>query len=155
METDRFLREAIALARASVMDGGGPFGALVVRDGVVVGRGTNRVTEERDPTAHAEILAVRAACAKLGTHVLAGTTVFASCEPCPMCLGALFWARVERLVFACTRDDAAAAGFDDALFHRELATLPSARRLRAEGRLREEGLAAFTYWRARADRVPY
>lgn len=149
------LREAIALARASVSNGGGPFGALVVRDGEVLGRGQNRVVRDGDPTAHAEVVALREAAARLGTHDLAGCEVYASCEPCPMCLAAAWWARVERIHYACTHVDAAAAGFDDALLYEELAKPPSARRLVMRQALRDEGLAAFEDWAAKPDRVPY
>ncbi|MBN2576538.1 MAG: nucleoside deaminase [Deltaproteobacteria bacterium] len=108
------IAEAVRGARAGL---GGPFGAVVVRDGVVVGKASNAVIANRDPTAHAEVLAIRAACAALGSHQLAGCDVYASCEPCPMCLGAVLWARPRALYFAATRADAAAAGFDDAAFH--------------------------------------
>ena len=150
-----FLREAIALARRSVAEGGGPFGALVARDGRVVAGGTNRVTLERDPTAHAEVVAIRAACRALGTHDLSGCVLYASCEPCPMCLGAAQWARLEEVVHAADRAQAAAAGFDDQRFHAELARAPAERSLRARRLLAEEGRAPFDDWLAKADRVPY
>jgi tRNA(Arg) A34 adenosine deaminase TadA len=149
------LREAIALAVASVESGGGPFGAVVTRAGVAIARGQNRVVPHADPTAHAEVEAIRAACRALGTHTLEGCELYASCEPCPMCLGAIHWARIERVHHACSRADAAAAGFDDELLHRELA-LPIGRRalsLVQEGR--DQGLAAFRAWSAKSDRVPY
>lgn len=152
---DGFLREAIAAAVRSAEEGGGPFGALVVRDGEVVGRGTNRVVPDADPTAHAEVVAIREACRRLGIHRLEGCVLLASCEPCPMCLGALHWARIDRLVYACTRADAAAAGFDDELLYAELAAPPERRLLAREQRLHDEGLAAFRAWAAKADRVPY
>lgn len=149
------MRRAIALATESARAGGGPFGAVVVRDGAVLGEGTNRVTADGDPTAHAEVIALRAAAQHLGTHALVGCTVYASCEPCPMCLGALWWARVERVVFAATRDDAAAAGFDDAALYTELQRPLAERRLPLAPLLREEGLAAFQAWEANTDRQPY
>ncbi len=124
------LREAIALARAGAAGGcGGPFGAVIVHEGRVVGRGENRVTSTNDPTAHAEMVAIRAACTNLGRFHLAGATLYTSCEPCPMCLAAAYWAHVARIVFACTRDDAAAIGFDDAFLYRELVAPPAARRV--------------------------
>lgn len=147
------LARALELARASVAAGGGPFGAVVARAGEVLGEGTNRVTATHDPTAHAEVVALRAAAARLGTHDLTGTTLFASCEPCPMCLGAALWARVARVVFAATRDDAAAAGFDDARFHAHFAGGPPA--LGLEHRAHPDALAPFDDWRAKADRRPY
>jgi tRNA(Arg) A34 adenosine deaminase TadA len=156
-DADRtFLREAIALARAGAAAGtGGPFGAVVVHEGRIVGRGQNRVTSTNDPTAHAEIVALREACAALGRFHLTGATLYTSCEPCPMCLAAAYWAHVERIVFACTRDDAAAAGFDDAFLYRELAAAPATRRLPQVPLLREEGLAAFREWAENRRRIPY
>lgn len=116
---EEFLREAIRLARRHMLRGdGGPYGAVVVRRGRVTARGWNRVTSADDPTAHAEVEAIRKACRRLRTWRLTGATLYASCEPCPMCLGAVLWARIPRLVFASTRMDAARAGFDDAAFHR-------------------------------------
>lgn len=155
-EDARYLREAIALARRGVREGaGGPFGALVVRDGAVLGRGWNRVTSTHDPTAHAEIVALREACRAAGSHALPGATVYASCEPCPMCLAALWWGRVARVVFAATREDAAAAGFDDAAIYEELARPLGERRLPLTPLLREEGLPLFDEWLASPHRVPY
>jgi len=149
------MRRALRLAETSVAAGGGPFGALVVRNGEVLAEGHNRVVLDRDPTAHAEIVALRRAAAQLGTHVLAGCEVFTSCEPCPMCLGALVWARVERVWFSATRHDAAAAGFDDALLYEEV-TLPLAeRRLPVVPLLPELGAAPFAAWRSHAARTPY
>ena len=113
----RWLREAVALATANVAGGGGPFGAVVVRDGALLARGQNRVTRDHDPTAHAEVEAIRAACRSLGDFSLAGASLFSSCEPCPLCLAAALWARVDRVVFAADRHDAARAGFDDSAFY--------------------------------------
>lgn len=149
------MQRAIDLAAASARGGGGPFGALVVRGGEVVASGTNQVTSANDPTAHAEIVAIRAACAKLGTFSLAGCEVYASCEPCPMCLAALYWARVDRVVHACTRTDAARAGFDDQFLYDELERPPARRKLALIPFLRDEGLAAFEAWIANAGRVHY
>ncbi len=151
-----FLREAIALAVANVHAGtGGPFGALVVRGGEVIGRGTNRVTSSHDPTAHAEVVAIREACARLGTHTLAGAVLYASCEPCPMCLAAAHWARIERLCFAAGREDAAAAGFDDELLYRELQLPPGERTVPARQVLRAEGQEPFAVWRESPLSIPY
>lgn len=114
---ERWLTEAVRLATLNVADGGGPFGAVVVRGGEVLATGQNRVTRDHDPTAHAEVVAIRAACAAAGDFSLVGATVYASCEPCPLCLAAALWARVERVVFAADRHDAARAGFDDSEFY--------------------------------------
>lgn len=112
-----WLDRAVGLAVANVAVGGGPFGALVVRDGALVAEGTNRVTADLDPTAHAEVVAIRRACAELGDFTLAGSTLYASCEPCPLCVSASLWARLDRVVYAADRDDAARGGFDDSAFH--------------------------------------
>jgi len=149
------MREAIRIAREGIQNGGGPFGAVIVKGGTIVGRGNNRVTAELDPTAHAEIVAIREACRRFGSFRLEGCEVFASCEPCPMCLGALYWARVERLFFAAWRADAAEAGFDDDFIYREIPLSPEGRRLATTRLLREEGLMAFADWRAKPDKVPY
>jgi tRNA(Arg) A34 adenosine deaminase TadA len=153
-QTER-MQHAISLAVASARQCGGPFGAIVVKNGEVIAEGTNQVTSALDPTAHAEIVAIRAACAKLGTFSLAGCEVYASCEPCPMCLAALYWARVERVHYACTRADAARAGFDDELLYAELERAPGERKLPLVPLLRDEGLAAFEAWMAKGDRTPY
>ena len=151
-----FLREAIALARAGAAAGtGGPFGALIVFDGRIVGRGQNRVTSTNDPTAHAEVVAIREACASLGRFHLTGATLYTSCEPCPMCLAAAYWAHVARIVYACTRDDAAAIGFDDAFLYRELTAPSAARRIPQVPLLREEGVTVFRDWAGNPGRIPY
>lgn len=134
---------------------GGPFGAVLVKDGEVLATGQNRVTSSGDPTAHAEVVAIRAACEKLGTHVLAGCELYSSCEPCPMCLAAIQWARIDRLYYAASREDAARSGFDDALLYRELALPPEERSLPAKTLMRDEALAAFEAWDGKADRLPY
>lgn len=155
-QRDAFLREAIRLAQQAVRSGvGGPFGAVVVRAGELVGRGCNQVTSANDPTAHAEVVAIRDACRRLNTFRLDDCEIFASCEPCPMCLGAILWARVRGLWYAATREDAAAAGFDDAAFHREFTRAAGERRLAAVNRLREEGRGVFQDWLAKADRIAY
>jgi len=128
-EDRRFLEETVRLAIDSAREDGGPFGALVVRGGEVVARGTNRVTATNDPTAHAEVVAIRRACEALGTFQLDGCDVYASTEPCPMCLGALYWARPRRVVFASDREAAAHAGFDDRWIYEEVGRPPGARRL--------------------------
>ena len=153
----RWLEAAIDLATANVARSGGPFGAVVVRDGGVLGRGTNRVTADLDPTAHAEVVAIRAACRELGDFSLAGATLYASCEPCPLCLAACLWSRLERVVFAADRDAAERAGFDDSRFHAllgpraDLSAWPM-QVLRLPLPTAEE---PFDAWRAFEGRVPY
>lgn len=149
------MREALRRARENVAAGGGPFAALVVRDGAVLASGTNRVVPDLDPTAHAEMVAIREACRRLGTFQLDGCEIYASCEPCPMCAGAIAWARPDRVFFAGTREDAAAAGFDDALLWEELARAPACRSVPAERLLGDEGGAPFSAWAAWPDRMPY
>lgn len=150
------MRQAARLAQRGVSTNqGGPFGAVVVRAGVVLGRGFNRVIGTNDPTAHAEVVAIRQACRKLGTFSLAGCEIYATCEPCPMCLSAIYWARLERVWYACDRHDAARAGFDDAFLYDELEKAPHARRLPVTQAFRDEGLAAFQTWLAKPDRTPY
>ncbi len=152
----RFLREAFRLAREGMADGrGGPFGAVVVRDGAIVARGNNRVVRDGDPTAHAEVVAIRAACSALGTHVLDRCVLYSSCEPCPMCLAAIYWSRIGRVVFASTHADASAAGFDDTLIYEQIKLAPPARLLPMEQRLGAEGARLFAEWLANPSRVPY
>ena len=152
----RFLKLAIDLAADKSRSGrNGPFGALVVKGGRVVGRGWNRVVEKADPTAHAEIAAIRQACRRLRTHVLAGCTLYASCEPCPMCLAAIYWARIDRVVFACTRRDAAAAGFDDERIYRELAKPFGKRKIPFVHRMRPDAIRVLRDWTNNPRRVAY
>jgi guanine deaminase len=155
-EHGRHLQRAVELARHGMSIGdGGPFGAVVVRRGQVLAEGWNRVLATNDPTAHAEVTAIRAACAALGSFQLTDSVVYASCEPCPMCLGALYWARPCAVYFAATRDDAAAAGFDDSFIYDEIALATDDRSLRFR-RLPVDGCAeVFTDWTAKADHTPY
>ena len=154
--SEPLLREAIRISREKMEAGeGGPFGAVVARQGRVVGRGWNRVTSANDPTAHAEIEAIRAACATIGSFALAGCEIYASCEPCPMCLAAIYWARLDALYFAATRADAASAGFDDARLYTEIPKPWAARRLAAGQHLRAEAREVLHRWRAQPDRIPY
>jgi tRNA(Arg) A34 adenosine deaminase TadA len=151
-----FLRQTIALAAQHSADGRhGPFGALVVKDGEVVGKGWNQVVAEHDPTAHAEVMAIRDACAALATHDLTGATIYCSCEPCPMCLSAIYWARIARIVFAATGADAQDAGFADLGIGEELSLPPQERRIPRTQALPEEGLAVLRAWRENPKRVPY
>jgi guanine deaminase len=153
---EKFMRRAITLAVDNLrLKRGGPFGAVVVAKGEVIAEGANLVTTINDPTAHAEVVAIRAACQVLGTFELKGCELYTSCEPCPMCLGAAYWARVDRIWFACTREDASAAGFDDAFLYRELAVPLSARSIPTASLLRDDGLAAFSAWAEMPDKIPY
>lgn len=155
-EPQAFMRRAIELSRAHMEGGhGGPFGAVVVKKGRIVGEGWNAVTSSHDPTAHAEVMAIRAACATLGTFELRGCEIFTSCEPCPMCLAAIYWARLDRIWYANTREDAAAIQFDDEWLYREVALPASERSLPVTQLLREEALLAFRAWEAKVDRIPY
>lgn len=150
------MRRAIALADENVRSGrGGPFGAVVARDGVILGEGANAVTTSNDPTAHAEVVAIRNACRALGDFRLAGCEVYASCEPCPMCLGAVYWARLDRLWFAADRADAERAGFDDRFIYREIAADLDARRIPTARLLVAPGREVLERWRVTADKVAY
>ena len=156
-ETDAtHLARAVALSREPMLAGeGGPFGAVVVRDGRVLAEGWNRVTSTNDPTAHAEVVAIRLACAAIGDFSLDGATLYASCEPCPMCLASAYWARVARIVYANTRAEAAAIGFDDALIYDEIPKAPEARRIPMRHAPSPDARAIFAAWLAKADRVAY
>jgi guanine deaminase len=150
------MRRAIELARTGMLSGkGGPFGAVVAKDGIVIGEGYNEVTSTNDPTAHAEIVAIRNACANIGDFQLAGCRIYTSCEPCPMCLGAVYWARPEKFFFAGTRTDAAEAGFDDEMIYEEIAAPLAERRLDAENLLRESARELFREWIDLPDKVTY
>jgi tRNA(Arg) A34 adenosine deaminase TadA len=159
MDTNRdaeHLRVAIRLARENVETGtGGPFGAVIVRGGEVVATGTNLVTSTDDPTAHAEVVAIRNACRDLGSFQLDGCVLYASCEPCPMCLGAIYWARPARVVFASTAHDAADAGFDDSFIYDEIRSPRDRRRMPLEQMRVPEAGEEFTAWREREDRIEY
>ena len=151
-----FMGEALRLARTAMTDGrGGPFGAVVVKEGTVIGAGGNGVVRGCDPTAHAEIMAIRAACRVLGTHTLAGCSLFSSCEPCAMCLAAVYWARLDQVWFAGTQDDAAEAGFDDAFIYHQMATPVEQRSIAMSQILRPEAQAIFAEWLAHPSKVPY
>lgn len=151
-----FMRKAIELSIENVRSGrGGPFAAVVVQDGRVLAEGTNRVTSANDPTAHAEIVAIREACRTLGHFQLNGCEIFTTCEPCPMCLAAIYWARPARVYFASTGQDAAACGFDDVSILQQLQLPLAQRRIPMIQLMREEALAAFRAWEQKNDRVPY
>jgi len=150
------MQEAIRLSRQKMRrNEGGPFGAIVVRRGKIVGRGWNRVTSTNDPTAHAEISAIRDACRKLKTFQLDDCELYTSCEPCPMCLAAIYWARVKKIYYANTRKDAARIEFDDDLIYREVSRPISRRQLRMKQLLRNEALKVFVEWQRKADKIRY
>jgi guanine deaminase len=154
--TAEFMRRAITLALENVRSGrGGPFAALVVKDVSVVAEGANCVTSANDPTAHAEVVAIREACRKLGDFQLTGCDLYTTCEPCPMCLGAIYWARPARVFYACVAADAAAAGFDDAFIYDELKLPLANRRMPMQQLLRDESLAIFSAWKIQGKKTPY
>jgi len=151
-----FMSRAIELAIENVnARRGGPFAALIVKDGRILAEGTNLVTTSMDPTAHAEITAIRNACRILNSFHLGGCEIYTSCEPCPMCLGGVYWSRVDRLYYAGTREDAAAAGFDDALIYEQIQLPPELRSIPMIGMMRSESKAAFEAWRNLSAKTPY
>jgi len=150
------MREAIRLSLAKMRaNHGGPFGAVVVRKGKIVGRGWNQVTSTNDPTAHAEMVAIRDACRRLKTFILEGCDLYTSCEPCPMCLSAIYWARLKHVYYANTREDAQKIEFDDHLIYEEVATPISQRKIPMKQLLRSEALAAFKEWGGKSDKIRY
>lgn len=151
-----FMKRAIELAVENVrLERGGPFGAVIVRDGVIVAEGYNVVTSSCDPTAHAEVTAIRRACAALGSFHLGGCEIYTSCEPCPMCLGAIYWAHLDRIYFGCTHTDAAGAGFDDSAIYQEMRLPLTARRIPIVGMDRDSAMEAFDAWKVSNERVRY
>ncbi len=150
-----FMRQAIALANQSVDQGGGPFGAVIVQNDKVIGSGHNRVTLDNDPTAHAEVSAIRHACKTLNDFKLAGCTLYASCEPCPMCMSAIYWARIDRVVYAAKGSDASAAGFDDTLISQELCKPYDQRSIQIEHLKCDEHDECFKKWITKTDKTEY
>jgi guanine deaminase len=151
-----FMTRAIQLSIENVRTGkGGPFGAVVVKDSTIIAEGVNRVTLTNDPTAHAEVLAIRQACQKLGLFELKGCELYTSCEPCPMCLGAIYWARLARVYFGNTAADAAEIGFDDSFIYREIAQPLAQRKIPMVQMMREDALAAFRAWQEKPDKARY
>ena len=154
--SEDLMRRAIVLALENVRSGrGGPFAALVAKDGEVIGEGANSVTATNDPTAHAEIVAIRAACRALGTFQLTGCELYTTCEPCPMCFGAIYWARPARVFYGGVAADAADAGFDDAFIYQELERSPESRGIPMIPLMREESLAVFAAWKQEPNKTPY
>jgi len=153
---DYFIERAIELARNSMHANlGGPFGAIIVKDGNIIGEGVNTVTSSNDPTAHAEVNAIRNACKNAGTFNLENATIYTSCEPCPMCLGAIYWARIGHVVFASNRLDAASASFDDSVFYQEISLPWEERRVTFDQISRDAGQQLFKEWNAKQDKVGY
>ena len=153
---EEFMIEAIKLAVSNIdSQKGGPFGAVVVKNGKIIGKGSNQVTSSNDPTAHAEIVAIRDACKNLNSFQLDGCEIYASCEPCPMCLGAIYWARPTELYFAASRDDAADAGFDDSYIYQQIPLKPSDRDLKSLQMLQSEAVKVFKLWNESEQKTPY
>lgn len=152
----KFMLRAIELAQSGAdQNQGGPFGCVIAKDGEIVGEGCNQVTSTNDPTAHAEVVAIRTACRNLGAFQLEGCIVYTSCEPCPMCLGAIYWARPAGIFFAATRSDAAEVGFDDELFYSEMEKPNDERQLMMVNMLREEAQKVFQNWAGKLDKTEY
>ena len=155
MKKEELMRKAIELSIENVKNGGGPFGAVIARDGEIIATGVNRVTAQHDPTAHAEVSAIRSAAAKLETFNLSGCEIYTSCEPCPMCLGAIYWARLDKIYYANNKTDAKDIGFDDSFIYDELNLPRDKRKLPAESLLREEAIKAFMQWEKKDDKIEY
>ncbi len=155
-QDERFMQRAIALAQQGIDAGaGGPFGAVIVKDDEVIGEGYNQVTSTNDPTAHAEVVAIRNACRNLNSFQLDGCILYTSCEPCPMCLGAIYWARPARVFYAATREDAAKIGFDDQFIYEEIEKNFEHRQMKLVNVLRDEGLKVFESWTNKTDKTKY
>ncbi|MFC2100503.1 nucleoside deaminase [Bacteroidota bacterium] len=156
MDKYDFIKEAVKLAKMNVKDGkGGPFGAVIVKDGKIIVKAVNRVIEENDPTSHAEIVAIREACKILNSYQLDDCEIYASCQPCPMCLGAIFWARPKKIYYACTMKDAELAGFDDKKFHHEISLHEKSREIPSEHVVIENSQEPFELWNELEDRFEY
>ena len=155
MTKEELMQRAIELSINSVRNGGGPFGAVIAHKGEIIAEGSNGVTIHNDPTAHAEVTAIRKACEKLGTFDLTGCEIYTSCEPCPMCLGAIYWAHLDKIYYANDRKDAADIGFDDDFIYQEIEVKPQYRKKPSEILMREEGLEAFRIWNKKTDKIEY
>lgn len=154
-ENLRNMRKAIALSVKNIKNGGGPFGAVVVKDGKIIAKGVNRVTAQNDPTAHAEVNAIRKASKKLGTFNLEGCEIYTSCEPCPMCLGAIYWAHIDKIFYGNSKTDAKDIGFDDSFIYEELKLNYADRKVKAVQVLSDEAIDAFKLWIEKPDKVEY
>lgn len=155
MTKEELMRRAIELSENSVRNGGGPFGAVIAKDDEIIAEGSNKVTINNDPTAHAEVCAIRNACKILNTFELANCVIYTSCEPCPMCLGAIYWARLSKIFYANDRKDAAEIGFDDDFIYKEIAIEPQYRKKPSEILLRNEAINAFRMWTLKDDKTKY
>ena len=155
MKHEEYMREAIRLSIENIKQGGGPFGAVIVKDGQIIATGTNRVTATCDPTAHAEVSAIRQAAKTLNSFDLSGCDIYTSCEPCPMCLGAIYWAHIDRMFYGNTKTDAKNIGFDDSFIYDEIDLRIEDRRLKAQQLLQEEAIKAFQEWENDTDKTPY
>ena len=155
MTKEELMRKAIELSTENVANGGGPFGAVIAKDGEIIATGTNRVTASCDPTAHAEVSAIRAAATKLGTFNLSGCEIYTSCEPCPMCLGAIYWAHLDKVYYGNTKADAKEIGFDDSFIYDELALPLEKRHLNVVPMMRDEAIKAFEKWENKSDKIEY
>jgi len=150
-----FMRRAIALSIENIENGGGPFGAVIVKEGTIIAEGVNRVTAENDPTAHAEVSAIRQAAKILHTFDLTGCAIYTSCEPCPMCIGAIYWARLDKIYYGNTKTDAKAIGFDDSFIYDELELPPADRKVAMQRLLPDEAIGAFEDWQNKEDKIAY
>lgn len=155
MTNEELMRRAIELSENSVRNGGGPFGAVIAKDGEIVAEGSNKVTIDNDPTAHAEVCTIRNACQKLDTFDLSGCIIYTSCEPCPMCFGAIYWAHLDKIYYANDRKDAGKIGFDDDFIYKEIALEPQYRKKPSEILLRNEAINAFKMWTLKDDKNEY
>jgi len=151
----KMMRKAIALSVKNIENGGGPFGAVIVKDGKIIATGVNRVTAHTDPTAHAEVNAIRKAAKKLGTFDLSGCEIYSSCEPCPMCLGAIYWAHLDKLYYGNSKTDAKAIGFDDSFIYDEIELKPEKRKVKTVKFLHDEAIKAFKLWSEKTDKIEY
>lgn len=155
-EDREFMQRAIDLSRIGMESNeGGPFGAVIVKDGKIIAEGNNKVTSTNDPTAHAEVVAIRNACSILNSFQLEGCTIYTSCEPCPMCLGAIYWARPDKMFYACTKKDAARIGFDDDFIYEELELKPEDRQIKTYQIMNKEGNEVFNLWEVKQDKLDY
>ncbi|MDR2918148.1 MAG: nucleoside deaminase [Tannerella sp.] len=152
---ESFMRKAIELSIKNVENDGGPFGAIIVKNGAIIAEGTNRVTADNDPTAHAEINVIRKASEKLATFDLSGCEIYTSCEPCPMCLGAIYWARIDKIYYGNNKHDAKHIGFDDSFIYDEIALDPAERKLKSEQQFANEAITAFKRWEEKEDKTEY
>lgn len=152
---NEFMMKAIELSQKSVEKGGGPFGAVIVKDGQIIAEGSNCVTLDNDPTAHAEVTTIRKACKALNTFDLNGCEIYTSCEPCPMCLSAIYWARIDRIYYGCNKEDAKNIGFDDSFIYEQIELKPEFRNIPSKQILHEEALSAFKMWDEKEDKTEY